>query len=244
MLEDYEEIFNSPGGRIVSLLEIMEVSNLLEHPSKQLILDYGTGTGRLARHLLKLNNEVVGIDISSDRLRLAMEKAKKEFEGKTKNYHIVMADGHHLPFRAMTFDAIFSIRTLKYLRSPNLGFYEIARVIKSRGICVLELSNIFGYEVLWLVFLKLFGIKHYAQNMGSNYRLFNIFEIEKILETLNLTVISKKGLHKIPTIFFIKCKRFTTLKILLYTESILQKIFPFFFFSRGILTKSMRLSGN
>ena len=243
--EDYEEIFNSPGGRLISLLEIEEVLDLLERPSKQLVLDAGTGTGRVARHLLKLSNEVVGIDTCSDRLKYALKKAKKEFEGKANNYYVVTADTHHLPFRVESFDAIFSIRTLKYLKNPNLGFYELARTLKHRGICVVELSNIFGYEILWLFLLKLFGTKkHYAQNMGSNYRLFNVFRVEKTLKNLNLTIISKKGWHKIPTILFIKCKYFTLLKILSYTESVSRKILPFFLFSRGILIKSMRLSGN
>lgn len=235
--EDYEDVFTSPGGRLVSVLEIENVLDLLEQPCYKLVLDIGTGTGRVARSLLKLNNDVVGIDISSNRLKLALEKSKTELAGKKNNYHIVMADGHYLPFIDVAFDAIFSIRTLKYLKNPNQGFCEIARVLKSQGICVLELSNIFGYETLLLFLLKLFGIKHYAQNMGSNYRLFNIFEIEKTLKTLDLTIISKRAWHKIPTVFFINCKHFTILKILFYTESILQIILPSFFFSRGILIK-------
>lgn len=242
--EDYEEVFNSPGGRLVSVLEIESVLDLLEQPSNKLVLDIGTGTGRVARSLLKLNNDVVGIDISSDRLKLALEKSKTELNGKKINYHIVMADGHYLPFIDMAFDSIFSIRTLKYLKNPNLCFCEIARVLKSQGICVLELSNIFGYEALFLFSLKLFSIKHYAQDMGSSYRLFNISEVEKTLKTLNLTTISKMGWHKIPTVFFINCKHFTILKILFYTEVILQIILPFFLFSRGTLIKSMRISSN
>jgi ubiquinone/menaquinone biosynthesis C-methylase UbiE len=242
--DDYEEIFNSPGGRLVSALEIDLVLELLGYPSKKLILDVGTGTGRVARSLLKLNNDVVGIDISSDRLKLALEKSKKELEGKKNNYHVVMADGQYLPFIDVAFDSIFSIRALKYLKNPNLCFCEIARVLKSHGICVLELSNIFGYEALFLFSLKLFSIKHYAQDMGSSYRLFNIFEVEKTLKTLNLTTISKRGWHKIPTVFFIKCRNFTIVKILLCAESVLQKILPFFLFSRGTLIKAMRVSSN
>jgi len=221
------------------------VLNLLENPSKKIILDIGTGTGRIARHLLKLNNDVVGVDISSDRLKLALEKAKKEIKWKSDNYHVVVADGHYIPFRAEAFDEILSIRTLKYLKNPNLGFFEIARVLKRGGICVMELSNIFGYEALWLFLLKLFGIKkYYAKNMGPNYQLFNVFKIEKTLENLNLTVVSKKAWHKIPTILFIKCKYFTIIKLLSCTESALQKLLPFFLFSRGTLIKSIRITSN
>jgi len=239
--EDYEETFNSPGGRLINVLEIEVVLDLLEKPSNKLILDIGTATGRIARSLLKLNNDVVGIDINYDRLKLASEKSKKEVSSKSI-YHIVMADGHYLPFRDEAFDAVFSIRTLKYLKKPYLCFREIARVLKFQGICVLELSNIFSYEAPFLLLLKLLGIKHYAQNMGSSYHLFNISKIEKNFETLNVATISKKGWHKIPTIFFINCRHFTILKILFYAEAILQKLLPFFLFSRGILIKSMRIS--
>jgi SAM-dependent methyltransferase len=237
--EDYEKIFNSPGGRLVSVLEIESVLDLLEQPSNKLVLDIGTGTGRIARSLLKLNNEVVGIDISFDRLKLAQEKARKEPALKKTNYHVVMADGQHLPFIDTAFDSVLSIRTLKYLKNPNQGFCEISRVLKPRGICVLELSNTHSYEALFLFLLKLFGIKNYAQNMGSSYRLFNIFEVEKTLP-FNLTVISKRAWHKIPTLFFIKCKYFTLLKILFFMEDIMQTILPLFLFSRGILIKCIR----
>jgi len=237
--EDYEEIFSSTGGKLVSLLEIEKVLNLLERPSNQLVLDIGTGTGRVARHLLKLDNDVVGVDISSKRLKNALKKAKRELGEKASNYQVVMADGHYLPFRTSAFDVIISIRTLKYFKKPNLVFHEIARILKHGGICVVELSNVFGYEGLWLLSLKLLNRQNYAQNMGSYYRLFNIFEIEKNLKNLNLTIISKTGWHKIPTIFFIKCKNFTILKILLHAELVLEKFFPFFLFSRGIVMKIM-----
>jgi len=242
LFRDYEETFHSPGGRLISLLELEEVLNLLGHPSKKLILDVGTGTGRVARHLLKFNNDVVGVDISFDRLKLALKKAKKELKQKADDYYVVVADGHHIPFKDGTFDEVLSIRTLKYLKDPNRGFFEIARVLKQKGICVIELSNIFGYEALWLFLLKLFGMKnYYAQDMGSNYQLFDIFKVKKFLNSLNLIVVSKKGWHKIPTIFFIKCKSITILKILLCTEQVLQKFLPFFLFSRGMLIKFMNV---
>ncbi|MHA1676362.1 MAG: class I SAM-dependent methyltransferase [Candidatus Njordarchaeales archaeon] len=241
MSEDYEEIFSSLGGRLISLSEIEELLSLLQYPSRQLLLDIGTGTGRIARQFLKLNNEVVGIDINYDRLKLALKKAKSELGENANNYHLVLADAQHLPFRTSTLKIAFSIRTLKYLENPRLAFYEISRVLKHRGICVVELSNIFSYEALWLFLLRILGIKRYAQNMGSKYHLFNLFEIEQILKKLNLNVISKKAWHKIPTIIFIKCRRFTILKILLYIEFSLHKVLPFFLFSRGILIKCIRL---
>jgi len=235
---DYEDTFRSAGGSLLSVLEIEMVLDLLEKPSNKLILDIGTGTGRIARSLLKLNNQIVGIDISLNRLRLALKKSKEELGDKENNFHLIRADGHYLPFRDRSFDAIFSIRTLKYFKNPNQGFNEIVRVLKSGGICVLELSNVFSYERLWLFFIKLFGIRHYAQNMGSDYRLFNVFEIEKTFSDLNLTITSKKAWHKIPTILFIKCKHFTILRILFYIERLFQKILPFFLLSRGILIKA------
>lgn len=238
LFEDYEDTFHSPGGKLVSQFEIEKVIHLFNNPSKKFFLDIGTGTGRVARSLLSLGNDVVGLDVSSDRLSLALKKYKNL---KTEqNYHLLLADAQYLPFKKEVFDNVLSIRVLKYLKNSKMGFSEISRVIKNKGLCVLELSNIFGYESLWLFLFKLLGKgKQYAENMGAYYHLFNIFEVIHIFRSLELVVISKKSWHKIPTVFFIKCKQPIMLKILLSAECVFQKVFPFFLFSRGTLIKAV-----
>lgn len=241
MSDNYEETFYSLGGQLISIMEVEEVIDLLGNPERKLILDIGTGTGRIARHLLKSKNNVVGIDICSNRLKLALKKANADLGLEADNYHLVVADGHFLPFKTEAFDQIVSIRTLKYFKNPSLGFLEIARVLKKDGVCLVELSNCFGYESFWLFLLRLFRKKkYYARNMGFNYQLFNVFKVERSLMNLNLIIVSKKAWHKIPTLLFIGCSHITLLKILLYAESLLQRILPSYLFSRGILIKFIR----
>ena len=96
--EDYEEVFTSPGGQLISTFEIDQILDLLGQPSNNFILDIGTGTGRLARHLLNSNNIIVGIDISSDRLKLARQKAESVLKNRKNNYYLIKASGEQLPF--------------------------------------------------------------------------------------------------------------------------------------------------
>ena len=51
-MKDYEEAVSLLGGMLVTLLEIEKILNLLGYPTTQLILDVGTGTGRVARKLV------------------------------------------------------------------------------------------------------------------------------------------------------------------------------------------------
>jgi ubiquinone/menaquinone biosynthesis C-methylase UbiE len=239
--EDYEDIFTSPGGKLVSTFEIDQILDLLGQPSRNLILDIGTGTGRLARHLLKLNNDIVGVDISSDRLKLALHKSKNVLKNYESNYYIVKASGEYLPFKSGTFDKVYSVRVIKYMKNANLCFKDISRVLKVNGLSVIELSNIYSYERMFLLYYRFFSKSQYAKNMGPAYQLFNIASIEKTLNSENLSVDKRNGWHKIPTVVFIKCRNLSILKMLFSLELVLQKTLPAYFFSRGIVLRARKI---
>ena len=235
-LRDYEQTFRSSGGRLVSLLELETVVDFLEFPTDQLILDVGTGTGRIARKLVALGNRVVGVDTNSSRLKLARAKMKDALGEKAHLYDVVVADGQHLPFKEQVFDSIVCLRVLKYFEDYKLALKDFVRTLKNRGTCCVEFSSIFGYEAL-LLFLYRVSSRDYACNMGSSYQLFNMFEVKNSLRDVNLVISKSIGWHRIPTIFFIKCKNRLLSKILFYLETALAKILPSIVSSRGILIK-------
>ena len=95
------------------------------------------------------------------------------------------------------------------MRNPSSCFKDISRVLKPQGISVIELSNTYSYERIFLLYYRLLSKSQYAKNMGPAYRLFNIASIEKTLNSENLWVDKKKGWHKIPTVIFMKSKNLT-----------------------------------
>ena len=76
--ENYDLIFQSPGGALISYHEVKTMLEILDYPSEMMVLDVGTGTGRIAIHLTELGNDVVGLDIDWDRIATANLKAKKK----------------------------------------------------------------------------------------------------------------------------------------------------------------------
>lgn len=94
------------------------------------LLDIGTGTGRILRWLAPRAREAVGIDLSSEALRVA--RASVHRAGLS---HCVLQQGdmHELPFEAHSFDLITFDRVLAGARRPVLALEEAARVLRPQG---------------------------------------------------------------------------------------------------------------
>jgi ubiquinone/menaquinone biosynthesis C-methylase UbiE len=110
---------------------------IFEYAKGEKALDFGGGTGRFTRFLKKLGFDAVGIDISKDMLKKAMEI---DPEG---DYRLV-EDGDFGGFSDGTFDLALSAFTFGNI--PTMGkkvknFREIRRPLKSRGIMVNLVSS-------------------------------------------------------------------------------------------------------
>ncbi len=91
------------------------------------VLDLGTGTGRLAGPLLDRGVHIVGVDVSSRMLQVAV--------GKGLDRGIV-GDGCQLPFRSQSFDAILAVHVMHLV--PDLSrFLEEARRVGRRLLVTL-----------------------------------------------------------------------------------------------------------
>lgn len=90
------------------------------------VLDLGCGTGRLLNH--SNAKRVVGIDLSTEMLRVAVKKSPS----------VVRADGHQLPFASGAFDAVIAAQgVIRYMRT-TLAFSEIFRVLRPGGQCAVH----------------------------------------------------------------------------------------------------------
>jgi SAM-dependent methyltransferase len=95
------------------------------------ILDAGCGTGAMLSHL-RPYGEVVGVDLSSEALRLAK---KREVEG----CELVQSSLTDLPFVDEAFDLITSFDVICCIDDDELAFGEVSRVLRPGGRVILNL---------------------------------------------------------------------------------------------------------
>ena len=122
---------NPVSKRVNVLHDYFSKRNLLNHlkPKKNdVILDFGTGVGRLSSFISNKCSKVHGVDASPEMIKVA-EKNKDKRNDKTK-YHAI--ECHILPFQDNTFDKAFAYWVLASISNTMLEkiIPEIYRVMK------------------------------------------------------------------------------------------------------------------
>lgn len=127
------------------------------------ILDVACGTGDLSFEAMRQGaRKVIGIDISAEMLKIAMQKKEKKYH--SSNISFEEGDGSAIPFLEQSFDAVtvaFGIRNFLHVEQ---GLHEFFRVLKSNGtLLILEFSmpkNSFiakAYKIYFHRFLPFIG---------------------------------------------------------------------------------------
>ena len=93
----------------------------------KIVLDVGCGTGRFMEVAAGFGATVVGIDLS-----YAVDAAYVNM-GVHPKINIIQANIFQLPFRAATFDAIYSIGVLHHTRNTREAFLQLPRLLTKHG---------------------------------------------------------------------------------------------------------------
>ena len=99
------------------------------------VLDVACGTGNVAIPLARLGAVVTGVDIASNLLMQARERAAAE--GLVATFD--EGDAEHLPYADASFDAVVSMFGAMFAPRPEMVASEVARVLKPGG--VLAMAN-------------------------------------------------------------------------------------------------------
>jgi ubiquinone/menaquinone biosynthesis C-methylase UbiE len=96
------------------------------------VLDVGSGSGRIALRLAKLNPDLTieGIDLSRSMLDLAARNASR---AGIENVTFSVGDAKHIPYDDRSFDLVICHQLLHQLPSPIVALREINRVVKPKG---------------------------------------------------------------------------------------------------------------
>jgi ubiquinone/menaquinone biosynthesis C-methylase UbiE len=96
------------------------------------VLDVGTGSGRIAVRLAKLNPDLMieAIDLS----RSMLDRANRHAAQKgVKNVRFWLGDAKDIPYETHTFDMVICHQLLHQLPDPLIALREINRVAKPQG---------------------------------------------------------------------------------------------------------------
>lgn len=116
------------------------------------VLDVGCGTGLLFKHIADKMQTTVGLDISGKTLLQAKKRAKA-----FTNFHLVLADADHMPFKENFFSHIFVITLLQNMPNPHKTLKEIMSVATENAVIVVTgLKKVFPLD----------GFKKILKNSG------------------------------------------------------------------------------
>ena len=135
-----------PGTYYLAFRNLPEI--LSGHVGGPVALDFGCGTGRSTRFLIKLGFNAVGVDVAEEMIREA------RVIDPSGDYHLV-ADGDPREFEDNTFDLVLSAFTFDNIptMAKKVGlFRELARVLKAEGRIVNLVSSPDIYQHEWASF--------------------------------------------------------------------------------------------
>ncbi|HEY75390.1 MAG TPA: class I SAM-dependent methyltransferase [Thermoflexia bacterium] len=125
----------------------LPLARALETVPAPLVLDVGTGTGRLPRALLfqpAFQGRVIGLDLS----RRMLTEAARRLRPYGEQVSLIWQDAQVLPFPDDTFDAVTCLEVLEFTPRPRAVLRELVRVLRPGG--VLLISNRIGRDAALL----------------------------------------------------------------------------------------------
>ncbi len=142
---DYQEFWEDDKRYYEDRSERMALRKLLnsEDAEGKLFIDIGCGFGRLFNEYSRFSR-VVMVDYSLNNLKNARMRVNKFLAGKGGRIPKVIyiaADATRLPFRDNAADTILTVRVIHHLEYPGKYFDEVNRILKYKGLYLLEFAN-------------------------------------------------------------------------------------------------------
>lgn len=121
--------------RAVDVVEATIVRELLSHADPRLVLEIGTGDGRLTNVIESSAEHYVGIDVNLRRLRETRTRLSSAGTGD-----LLLADIRRSPLRDQAFSTVLLVRLLHRFPSPELILNQLARLLSPGGQLILSIE--------------------------------------------------------------------------------------------------------
>ncbi len=124
----------------IDTLQKIAIQKALGQDKKEIIIDFGCGSGRFTDLLSDNCKFLIGIEITPEMLRIAKN------ECKNSNIGFVLYDGLNLPLKQQKADLLVSVNVLQYITDEGeleKVLREIKRCLKSDGefICIEQMTK-------------------------------------------------------------------------------------------------------
>ncbi len=133
------------------------------------VLELATGTGLIAKHIVRSADHIEATDASQEMIEQAKQGVKS-----TKLYFSVQ-DMFHLPYADQSFDVIIVSNALHIVPEPERALAEIRRVLKEDGILIAPTFTHAGNDFRGKVkaaFMKLAGFPLHSKWTSHEYLAF------------------------------------------------------------------------
>jgi len=166
-----------------------------KHP----VLDVGCGNGTVAKVIVKPRKDKfdVGIDLSPSEIALAK---------KSGSYKKALVENvYNLPFKAGSFNTVFSNSVIEHIPDLDKTLSEISRVLKKKGEFVITVPTsylteyLFGYRFFNALGMKPLAVQ-YGKFFNSVFKHKNLYthkQWEKLLKKYDLKVESYYYYHSV-----------------------------------------------
>lgn len=130
------------------------------------VLELATGTGLIAKHIVRSADHIEATDASQEMI----EQAKQGV--KSAKLYFSVQDMFHLPYADQSFDVVIVSNALHIVPEPEKALVEIQRVLKEDGILIAptftHADNEFRGNVK-AFFMKLVGFRQYSKWSSESY---------------------------------------------------------------------------
>ena len=133
------------------------------------VLELATGTGLIAKHIVRSADHIEATDASQEMIEQAKQGVKS-----TKLYFSVQ-DMFHLPYADQSFDVVIVSNALHIVPEPERALAEIRRVLKEDGILIAPTFTHAGNDFrgkVKAVFMKLAGFPLHSKWTSHEYLAF------------------------------------------------------------------------
>ena len=133
------------------------------------VLELATGTGLIAKHIVRYADHIEATDASQEMI----EQAKQGV--KSAKLYFSVQDMFHLPYADQSFDVVIVVNALHIVPEPEKALSEIRRVLKDDGVLVVptftHADNAFFGKVK-AFFMKLAGFPLHSKWTSHEYLAF------------------------------------------------------------------------
>jgi len=204
-----EAIFYDSRFDFRNAIEISSIFRDFKINNSDLILEVGSGTGRITVEFVKRGAEVVALDYSI--MSLKINKAHS-------NSQVVVADLCYLPFKSSIFNKAASISVFQHIPTAQArlkGLKEIRRVLKEEAPFLLMAYN---YAFLD----KLRNDKNGYHSSTIYYHKFNFLEFKSLLLSVFSKITKNYGVFIFPLSIWKFIVRWIGIRVALSLESFME----------------------